>query len=491
MRTGLYSIAIFISAIILSTSAVADVKIRAKQSMSGQSYENTTYIKGKRQRTESMNGMMINLTQCDLRRGVQINSQTKTYTVSSFAEASQPAANAAATTDKNGVVQAGGRVTTTITTKDTGERKQMFGFTARHLIITMDTTSSPNACNKTITKMQTDGWYIDTEFALDCDYGYQNYNTSSVKNGGCKDKYEMKTVGTAKRGYPVYERMTMFDESGKETMSIVNEVIELSKATLETALFEVPADYREVSDASQMYAGIPTQTGSNSNTTMGGNRGSSSNSMPMSNNSGVAQSIRDSRATSTENISGISAKQPGVIRIGLAAVKTGAVGDAISAGDLAAAVQNTLASYLKAPNLEVVNLEGRLTSAIAAEAQQKECDYVIYANVSHKKGGGGGFGGMFGQVLGSAIGQSGIGHTGSVAGNIAGQIATQSIVSATSVSSSVKSKDEITLDLKLNRADGGGTLAKVYKVKAKSNGDDIISQVVEQAAQEIANALGR
>src|SRR4029077_3304593 len=107
---------------------------------------------------------MINLTQCDLRRGVQLNSQTKTYMVNSFGDSTPAAGGASATTDKNGVVQAGGRVTKTITTKDTGERKQMFGFTARHLIITMEMVSSPDACNKTNSKMQTDGWYIDAEF---------------------------------------------------------------------------------------------------------------------------------------------------------------------------------------------------------------------------------------------------------------------------------------------------------------------------------------
>src|SRR5213596_1029521 len=107
MKTGLYTIAILIAGIITSTTAMADVKIKSKQTMSGQSYENTTYIKGKRQRSESMNGMMINLTQCDLRRGVQLNSQTKTYMINSFADGSQMAAGAALT-DKNGVVQAGG-----------------------------------------------------------------------------------------------------------------------------------------------------------------------------------------------------------------------------------------------------------------------------------------------------------------------------------------------------------------------------------------------
>lgn len=486
MKIGLYTIAILIAGIITSTTAIADVKIKSKQTMSGQLYENTTYIKGKRQRSESMNGMMINLTQCDLRRGVQLNSQTKTYMVNSFNDGTQSAASSTALTDKNGVVQAGGRVTTTVTTKDTGERKQMFGFTARHLIITMETVSSPDACNKTNTKMQTDGWYIDAEFVLDCDYGYQGYSNPGTRTGGCKDKYEMKTIGTAKRGYPVYEKMTMFDESGRETMSMINEVVELSKATLETALFEVPADYREVQDAAQMYAAA-----SSSSISMGSSYNSSTTT---SSNGGVAQSVRGAASQqqmSSGSASPAGAKQAGVIRLGLATVKTGAVGESINAADLAAAVQSTLTSFLKVPNIEVVPIEARLSSAIAAEAQQKECDYVIYTNVSHKKGGGGGFGGMFGQALGTAIGQTGIGHTGSVAGNLAGQIATQSIVSATSISGNVKSKDEITLDLKLNKGDGSAALAKVYKVKAKSNGDDIISQVIEQAAEEIVRVIGQ
>src|SRR5687768_2785926 len=255
MKHGVYTIAILISGIILSTTALADVKIKSKQTMSGQSYENTTYIKGKRQRSESMNGMMINLTQCDLRRGIQLNSQTKTYIVNTFETGSQPAAKSTAVVDNKGVVQAGGRVTTTVTVKDTGERKQMFGYTARHLIITMETVSSPDACSKTNTKMQTDGWYIDAAFALDCDMGggYQGYAGNS--SGGCRDKYDIKNVGTAKPGYPVYVKTTIFDGSGEETYSMVSEVLEFSQATLDASLFDVPEGFREVSDAAQMYAG--------------------------------------------------------------------------------------------------------------------------------------------------------------------------------------------------------------------------------------------
>ncbi len=238
-----------------TVSGFANIKVKSKQTMSGQaSYENTTYIKGKRQRAETMGGAMVSITQCDLRRAVQLNPATKTFIVSEFGEI-EPVNNAAVKT-ANQPVTRGGKVISTITVKDTGERKQMFGYTARRLLMTMETDSTPEACSKTKSKMQTDGWYIDFDFAFDCGEQQAYQPTPKVQNGGCQDKYEMKTIGTAKRGYPVYEKMTFFDESGKETMSMVNEVVELSKATLDAALFEVPADYKQVEDASQMYASM-------------------------------------------------------------------------------------------------------------------------------------------------------------------------------------------------------------------------------------------
>ncbi len=52
--------ALFLSLLFLSTQTFADVKIKSKQTAGGQTYENTTYIKGKRQRTEqNMGGMQI------------------------------------------------------------------------------------------------------------------------------------------------------------------------------------------------------------------------------------------------------------------------------------------------------------------------------------------------------------------------------------------------------------------------------------------------
>src|SRR5690606_37652307 len=129
------------------------------------------------------------------------------------------------------------------TIKDTGERKKMFGYPARHLIITTVMEPSADACNKKPMKMETDGWYIDFELEFNCYDATYNYSGDRYgQPGGCQDKMNFKQIGTAKRGYPVYEKMTMFDESGKETFTSVSEVVELSKATLEPSLFDIASD---------------------------------------------------------------------------------------------------------------------------------------------------------------------------------------------------------------------------------------------------------
>ena len=71
---------------VLSQTAFADVKIKIRQTAGGQTYENTTYMKGKRQRTEqNMGGMQqVSITQCDLRRDVQLMPMAKTYMVNPF-----------------------------------------------------------------------------------------------------------------------------------------------------------------------------------------------------------------------------------------------------------------------------------------------------------------------------------------------------------------------------------------------------------------------
>lgn len=459
----------------LSATAFADIKIKSKQTMSGagQAFENTTYIKGRRQRTETMSGMMVNITQCDLKRAIQMNPAAKTFTVDEFGNIESTATTTNVKT--TAPTKKGGRVVTTINVRDTGERKQMFGMQARRLIITMDTNSTPDSCSKTNSKMETDGWYVDFDANFDCDQTYNTRKYVQPTKGGCQDAFEMKQTGTGKRGYPLYEKMTMFDESGAVSMSMTTEVLELSKATLEQSLFEVPSDYRQVSDASQLFSVASLSSA------MASDSSSASTARP---------STMNTSSPSTSVASSVTGpKKAGTVRIGLAYVKTGSVGDGVNSQDLALAVQNSFVSYLKTPNVEVVTIDAKLASAIESEVTAKECDLVVYLTVSHKKGGGG-FGKMLGSAIGNTVARTGIGNTGSTAGNIAGQVATQTIVSAATVSSQMKAKDELSLDLTINRG-GVKNQAKQFKVKAASDGEDIITKIVEQAAEFTASTINR
>ncbi|CAN5398916.1 hypothetical protein BH10ACI2_BH10ACI2_17160 [soil metagenome] len=496
MRNTLLFVATVIIA--LSTTAFADVKIKTKQTMSGQTTENTTFIKGKRQRTEMMGGVMISVTQCDLGRDLQIAPQTKTYTINYYydgTEADQPNQPEAGKMPALPVTK-GGTMTVTNTIKETRERKQMFGFTARHIIQTIETETTPDACTPIKSKMEMDSWVIDAEFGLPCTQTRQYRPSVNGRSGGCQDKIVPKTIGSAKSGYPLWQKMTSYDANGKESFSTVQEVVEMSKATLDQALFEVPADYREVKNASELYAAAAVSSGSGSGSSSGLSYNNSDPyraQSPTAPSSGMSSSIRNANSNTatpqTEAPAAISSKKAGTVRIGVA-VKTTAVGEGITANDLSAAIQNTIGSYLKGTKVEVVPLEAKLAAAQAGEAKEKECDFVLVATAAHKKGGGGGFG--FGKMLAQTVGQTGIGHTGSVAGNIAGQVATTAIVTAGNLSSSVKSKDELSLDLNLqSAADNSSRMTKQFKAKAKADGDDIISAVVEQAAQAILDVVGK
>lgn len=446
--------------------AGADTKIKSRQNSGGQTYENTSYIKGKRQRTENSGGQMVTIEQCDLRRNLQLMPAAKVYTVQPYDDASPSSSTTTGHTThpQPSAVTKGGVVTSTVTLKDTGERKQMFGYTARHIITTMVMESSPDACSQNNMRMEIDGWYIDASFALDCDSNRQYSYRPPVKAGGCRDRYETKTIGTAKKGFAVYEKMTMLGANGAPSFSTTNEVVEISQATLDQSLFEVPADYRQVDDFSSAFSAAAIQQAGNT---------SDSNSTAPTNMTAAQPSNTPAPPTT------VGPKRAGVIRIGVVAVKPGNVAEGMNPQQLAIAVQNTLMENLKATNIEAIPIEG--SGGIQAEAQQKECDYLVFANVSHKKGGGG-----FGSFMNSAAGKvaSNVGYGSSTAA----VVATNTIVAAT-VAENIKAKDEMTLDVRLERPGATtSTFTQQYKGKAKSAGEDLITPLVQQAAQAVIAA---
>src|SRR6185503_2399347 len=184
-----------------------DVKIRQRMSVGGATgVESLLYIKGPRMRNEMPGNMgFTSIMQCDLKRTVTINEKTKTYMITptdgSAATGSvstgegdggrglavTPAAQPTPAQPRGGVVN----ITNTIT--DTGERKEMFGFTARHIKTSLVKTASPEACDKD-QKIETDGWYIDFQYAFECQTESQKYQAPvQPQQPGCKDQVHTKT----------------------------------------------------------------------------------------------------------------------------------------------------------------------------------------------------------------------------------------------------------------------------------------------------------
>ncbi|HKP82338.1 MAG TPA: hypothetical protein VJT69_09975 [Pyrinomonadaceae bacterium] len=448
----------------MSVIASADTKIKSRQTSGGQTYENTSYIKGKRQRSETSGGQMIVIQQCDLRRNIQIMPAAKMYMIQPYDEpAAGTAPSSSSTTTQPSAVKKGGVVTSIVTTKDTGERKQMFGYTARHIITTMEMKSSPDACSTVDTRMQIDGWYIDAAFALDCDSNRAYTAYKPKAGGGCQDRYETKQIGTARKGYPVWEKTTMFGPNGAESFSSTNEVVEFSQATLDQSLFELPEGYRQVEDFSSAFSAAAM-------------------SAPDSSNTSTSPSVATTTPTTQPNTTAnqLGPKRAGVIRLGVTAVKTSNVTEGMNAAELATAVKNTLLQNLKSGNVEVVPIDAT-GAAIQTEAQQKECDYVVYTNVSIKKGGGG-----FGSVFGSTAAKIGAGivYPSSTAAVVA--------VNTATVAQNIKAKDELSMDIRLERP-GSTTpsFAQQYKGKAKSAGEDIITPLVQQASTAIVSSVSK
>jgi hypothetical protein len=457
------------------TTATADLKLRQRMTSGGNEngVETVMYIKGPRMRSEmgvSTTGMTT-IQQCDLKRTIMINDKARTYLIINDGE--KPAWGAGGEGDGGAVpklpsgqplkeTRRGGVVNVTNKTIDTGERKEMFGFTARHIKTSMVKEGTPQACDQDH-KSETDGWYIDFQYDFACPSQKKIDPGSPIKvQRDCEDEVHTRTIGTAKLGFPVLTITTLYQPDGRTT-SMTNEVLELSRAPLDAALFDVPAGYALAKSIQELY-GLGT-AGSTA-----GDRSDGPNV--------ITSAPVNPSATGTKDVP----KRQGTVRIGIVTPKTQmSAGDAVRAAD---AVRNTFASYLSGPNLEVVTLSARLPSQVLEEARQSECDFVLYTSVTQKKGGGGG---MFGRALGNMAGVAAAHIPVNTSGEAAARsVAVTGIHTTTDIASSIKARDELSLEYKLEATDGGKPeLTNTARAKAKADGDDVLTPLIEKAAEAV------
>ena len=167
---------------------------------------------------------------------------------------------------------------------------------------------------------------------------------------------------------------------------------------------------------------------------------------------------------------------------------TGVAGDATA---VAKSLQELFISYLTGPSLRSLALDARLASQATEEARQKQCVRVLTATLTRKQSGGGSkLGGVLGQAAGTAAWYL-PGSTNTAAVTRGATAAGAEAVRATS--QSTRAKDEIQLDYRVTSADGGAVLLapKSDKLKAKADGEDLVTPLVAKAAEAIAAAVIR
>lgn len=355
----------------------SDVQILTKYITGAQISENKTYIKGARQRFEFPGITMI--TQCDLKRSLQIHDATKQYMVVSTempasappAAIPDPQASAMALMGNPGATPPtppkpqGGVIAETITLTDTGERKQMFGLEARHIKTAIVRQPGANACDTKSSTVETDGWYADLPDYVSCP-SLSTPPPPPPPSGqqACTDRVVTQQAGDAKLGFALSTMVTTTVTDGKDkdkdkdknkdtdvtTMSM--EVTDLKVTSLDNALFDVPPGYAEVKNYKALLPSI-------------------------ANGGSLADAVFGSI---TDGTSSVAPKNPGVIRIGIVN-PTNKSGREVSDPTL---IGSLLAAFTKKP-FEGLPVSGATAAELDRDGAAKACDYILVSEIAELK----------------------------------------------------------------------------------------------------------
>src|SRR5882724_1901452 len=445
-----------------------DLHIKKNITVGGNLVSSTeTSIKGARERTVSQSaaGSTITVRQCDLKRTITINEQTQTYFVVSDPQ-DDAAVKAAAMMTGAASTDSGPYITLSSSITDTGERKTMYGYSARHLKAKVTVAASKNACSQVNQSYELDGWYADfSKETAACGQLLPPIRQSD----GCNDPVVRRRSGSGKPGYPLAETLTLHNTDGTTTQIGV-EAAGISKPNLEKELFDVPEGYREVKSlaelngvpkpqvaqpvvsASAALVQQPEQPAAQQSPPSGkkgkfslsqmmnpkqmaaqqmaaqaqqGGMGAAMNPGGMPGMGGVQQAADKSAVPSPA----LGPKAKGKIRIGVAPPDA-QLGQGNNAGaDYSTPIRNAEVALMSGPAIEIMPLDSHIPMQLQAEAQQKQCDYIMYSGVVVKHGQSGGFGKFM--KMGSTaanltpMGAMAHGMGGMVAAQAASQVAAQ------------------------------------------------------------------
>jgi len=388
VTAGLVMVASLATAQQSRTKPQADIKVTYKSTMpGGMQSESTTMIKGTRERSEQRMGYgmdQVTITQCDLRRTIQVSDSARKYLITPMesSDSEGTATTAPARASASGPARRGGVITSVITSSDTGERKEMFGFTARHVKTSIRMESSPDACNPLNMHMEQDGWYIDLNFGLNCELGSGRPPVMGRPgSAGCLDRFHSRHIGTGRTGFPLIETTIGYDQNGREQYRMTKEVADLSRQPLDAALFDIPAGYTETSNSQDLYA--------------------------MNQSEMIQQAMKGHQPAGNSNVEAGDMAQPsrpGAIRIGVVQLNN-KTKTSLPMEEL----RGHLVGSLSNAGIEAVPLNAISLTEAQAEAKEKQCTYILLTDISSLKAASAGkkLGGLLGRATGVDTGNAG------------------------------------------------------------------------------------
>ncbi len=141
------------------------------------------------------------------------------------------------------------------TTLDTGERKEFFGHTARHVIVTRRQIPLEGS-KSNAQEMVMDGWYIGLDTSISCEqkslsgklaHAFLAAGNAPIERMEFVDKGEPESGFAIERKITTKETVTLFDGT-KGERTFVNQmcVTQLVEGPLDPALFAIPTGFRQV-----------------------------------------------------------------------------------------------------------------------------------------------------------------------------------------------------------------------------------------------------
>ena len=253
----------------LQSSERSGITIIVQSSVGGNQAQRTTYIQPDRQRMEYRNSFggrhgieltqgprLVRIVRCDLGQSFELNLDTQEYTAAPYPpKPLTPDELKARGLDTRIQQPATPTIRVEIKTTDTGERKEIFGRTARHVVTT--TTQTPLAgSHSSPQESVADGWYIDFDQQLSCDpkrtgsgrgaiFGYVSVGSGKVP----MEKPEFVTIGNREMGFALDLTQTSKSPSNLPDGTVTRfetHVTQFEEGPLDPAVFEIPPGFKQV-----------------------------------------------------------------------------------------------------------------------------------------------------------------------------------------------------------------------------------------------------